>query len=173
MGFQELLLSGVFIIIPLIIAIVLRLGLTKDIIVASVRSIVQLLIVGMILTFVFDSDSSIYMILMIIVMIGAASQNIIKKGTRIPGIKWIIILTLSTVEIVSMGIMLTFGILDFEPEQIIPISGMIIGNCMVLSLLFVSKFTDELEHSREMIELILSFGGEPKTAVSRLSLIHI
>ena len=73
MGFQELLLSGVFVIIPLVIAVVLKLGLTKDIVIASVRSIVQLLIVGMILTFVFDSDSSIYMILMIIVMIGAAS----------------------------------------------------------------------------------------------------
>ncbi len=167
MGFQELLLSGVFVIIPLVIVVVLKLGLTKDIVIASVRSIVQLLIVGMILTFVFDSDSSIYMILMIIVMIGAASQNVIKKGTRIPGIKWIIILTLTAVEVVSMAIMLLFGILDFEPEQIIPISGMIIGNCMVLSLLFVSKFTDELENSEEMIELILSFGGEPKEAVSR------
>lgn len=83
MGFQELLLSGVFVIIPLAIAVVLKLGLTKDIVIASVRSIVQLLIVGVILTFVFDSDSSIYMILMILVMIGAASQNVIKKGTLI------------------------------------------------------------------------------------------
>lgn len=167
MGFQELLLSGIFVIIPLVIAVVLKLGLTKDILIASVRSIIQLLIVGMILTFVFDSDSIIYMLLMIIVMIAAASQNVIKKGVRIPGIKWIIILTLTVVEAVSMIIMLGFGIIDFIPQEIIPISGMLIGNCMVLSLLFVNKFTDELENSEEMIELILSFGGEPKDAVSR------
>src|SRR5699024_11782348 len=104
MGFQELLLSGVFVIIPLVIAVVLKLGLTKDIVIASVRSIVQLLIVGMILTFVFDSDSSIYMILVIIVMIGTASQNGIKKGTRITGIKWILILLLKAVQVVYMSI---------------------------------------------------------------------
>lgn len=167
MGIQELLLSVIFVIIPLVIAVVLKLGLTKDIIIASVRSIVQLLIVGMILTFVFDSHNSLYTILMILVMIGAASQNVIKKGMRIPGIKWIIILTLTTVEVVSMSIMLGFGILDFVPQQIIPISGMIIGNCMVLSLLFVNKFTEELERSEETIELILSFGGQPKDAISR------
>ena len=118
MGFQELLLSGIFVIIPLVIAVLLKLGLTRDIVIASVRSIVQLLIVGMILTFVFDSDSSIYMILMIIVMIGAASQNVIKKGTRIPGIKWIIILTLTAVEVVSMAIMLLFGILEQFPHRV-------------------------------------------------------
>src|SRR5699024_5476812 len=156
MGFQELLLSGVFVIIPLAIAIVLKLGLTKDIVIASVRSIVQLLIVGVILTFVFDSDSSIYMILMIIVMIGAASQNVIKKGTRIPGIKWIIILTLTAVEAVSMSNMQLLGILDFQPGQLIPIRRIII-----------SKFIDEHENSEEMIELISSFGGQPKHAVSR------
>lgn len=167
MDIQELLLSVIFVIIPLIIAVVLKLGLTKDIIIASVRSIIQLLIVGMILTFVFDSHNALYTILMILVMIAAASQNVIKKGTRIPGIKWIIILTLTTVEVVSMAIMLGFGILDFVPQQIIPISGMIIGNCMVLSLLFVNKFTDELERSEETITLILSFGGQPKDAVSR------
>lgn len=166
MGFLELLLSCIFVIIPLVIAIVLKLGLTKDILIATIRSIVQLLIVGVILTFVFDADSSIYMLLMILVMIAAASQNVIKKGTRIPGIKWIIILTLTIIEITTMAIMLTFGILDFEPEQIIPVSGMIIGNCMVLSLLFVNKFTSELENGEEMIELILSFGGTPKDAVS-------
>lgn len=167
MGIQELLLSVIFIIIPLVIAVVLKLGLTKDIIVASVRSIVQLLIVGMILTLVFDSDNHLYTILMILVMIAAASQNVIKKGIRIPGIKWIVILTLTTVEVMSMAIMLGFGILDFIPQQIIPISGMIIGNCMVLSLLFINRFTDELERSEETIDLILSFGGQPKDAISR------
>lgn len=43
---------------------------------------------------------------------------------------------------------------------------MVIGNSMVLSLLFVSKFKEEIEDSDEVIELILSFGGDKKTAIS-------
>lgn len=167
MGFFELSLSLIFVIIPLLLTLILKLGLSKDIIIATIRSIIQLLIVGYILTFVFQSDSTIFILLMIAVMIAAASQNIFKKGEGIPGIKWIIILTLITVETMSMAIMLTFGIIPFEAEEVIPLSGMIIGNCMVLSLLFLNKFKDELEHSEEVIELILSFGGHPIDAVSR------
>lgn len=167
MSFAQLALSLIFVAIPLGLALYLKLGLQKDIIIATVRSIIQLLIVGYILTFVFESDSAIFIILMILLMIAAASQNVVKKGSGIPGITMIIILTLAIVEAVTMGILLGFSIIPAEPEQIIPISGMVVGNCMVLSLLFLNKLKDELNYSEEVIELILSLGGEPKDAISR------
>lgn len=167
MSFAQLALSLIFVAIPLGLALYLKLGLEKDIIIAAVRSIIQLLIVGYILTFVFESDSVIFIILMILLMIAAASQNVVRKGEGIPGITAIIIFTLFAVEVVSMGILLGFNIIPAEPEQIIPISGMVIGNCMVLSLLFLNKFKDELRNSEEVIELILSLGGNPKDAISR------
>lgn len=167
MGFFDLALSLIFVFIPLILTLMLKLGLEKDIWIATVRSVVQLLIVGYILTFVFESESALFIILMIIVMIAAASQNVFKKGEGIPKIKSLIVFTLAVVEIFSMSLLLSLGIIEFKAQEIIPISGMIIGNCMVLSLLFLDKFKDELERGSETIELILSFGGEPKDAVSR------
>ncbi|MCG7331702.1 ABC transporter permease [Salinicoccus roseus] len=167
MSYAQLALSLIFIAIPLGLAIVLKLGLEKDIIIATIRSIIQLLIIGYILTFVFESDSPIFIILMIMLMIAAATQNIIKKGDGIPGITWMIVLTLIVVETVTMGIMLSFGIIPFAPEEVIPISGMVIGNCMVLSLLFLNKFKDEVDRSDETIELILSMGGQPKVAIDK------
>lgn len=167
MTFIELMTSLIFVAIPLGLALFLKLGLERDILIATVRSIVQLLIIGYILTFVFKSDSPVFMLLMILLMIGAATQNIIKKGDGIPGITWMILLTLVTVETLTMGLMLGLGIIPFEPEKVIPISGMVIGNCMVLSLLFLNKFKDEVERSDEVIELILSFGGTPKAAIER------
>lgn len=167
MSFLQLGLSLIFVAIPLGLTLFLKLGLEKDIIIATVRSVIQLLIIGYILTFVFESDSVIFIILMILLMIAAASQNVVKKGTGIPGITAIIIFTLFAVEAVSMGILLGFSIIPAEPEQIIPISGMVIGNCMVLSLLFLNKFKDELVAGEEVIELILSFGGAPEAAISR------
>ncbi|MCC5891869.1 iron export ABC transporter permease subunit FetB [Exiguobacterium sp.] len=167
MTFVELMTSLIFVAIPLGLALFLKLGLERDILIATVRSIVQLLLIGYILTFVFESDNPVFMLLMILLMIGAATQNIIKKGDGIPGITWMIVLTLVTVEALTMGLMLGLGIIPFEPDKVIPISGMVIGNCMVLSLLFLNKFKDEVERSDEVIELILSMGGAPKTAIDR------
>jgi putative ABC transport system permease protein len=167
MSFVDLAISLVFVFIPLALSVFLKLGLNKDIIIAAVRSVIQLLIVGYLLTFVFENESPVYMILMIIVMIAAASQNVFKKGEGIPDIKKLIIFVLVIVETFSMTLLLSLGILSFTAQEVIPISGMIIGNCMVLSLLFLNKFKDELERSEEVIELILSFGGQPVDAVSR------
>ncbi|WOS96049.1 ABC transporter permease [Nosocomiicoccus massiliensis] len=165
MSFTSLALTLVFVIIPIILAVVLKLGLEKDIIIASIRATIQLIIIGYILQFVFDSKSTIFMLLMIVLIIAAASQNIVKKGKGIPHIKIIIIVTLVFVELFSMGTLLLFKIIPFEAQYVIPISGMIIGNCMVLSLLFLDRFKSELSHNEETIELILSFGGTPKEAV--------
>jgi len=71
------------------------------------------------------------------------------------------------VEAVTQGILLGFEIVPATAQFIIPISGMLIGNSMVLSILFLNRFTAEIEASRDQIELILSLGGTPKQAIHR------
>src|SRR5690606_10972106 len=50
-------------------------------------------------------------------------------------------------------------------QYIISISGMVIGNSMVLSILFLNRFTAEVEAHQDKAELILSLGGTPKQAI--------
>ncbi len=88
MTYLTLALSLVFVLIPLALSKVLQLGLEKDTIIATVRSIIQLLIVGYILQFVFDAGDWFYIIMMVMLMIGAATQNARKKGAAIKGITW-------------------------------------------------------------------------------------
>ncbi|QCT74368.1 ABC transporter permease [Macrococcoides canis] len=166
-------LAFIFVIIPLVMSAVLKLGLEKDVIIAAVRSTIQLMIIGYILTFVFDGNHPIYMFLMILLMIVAAAQNIVKKGQGIKGITWKIVLTLIVVEVLTIGILTGFRIIPFEPRYIIPISGMMIGNAMVLSLLFLNRFLSELDQNDEQIELILSLGGNPKQAIHRVLMTSI
>ncbi|TDM12557.1 ABC transporter permease [Macrococcus lamae] len=161
----QLSLTIIFVIIPLVLSSYLKLGLEKDMIIATVRSIIQLFVIGYLLTFVFDGEHPIYILLMIILMIGAATQNIIKKGRGIKGITWKIIVTLITVEVVTMGILIGCHIIPAEARYIIPISGMMIGNAMVLSLLFLNRFLSEINAADEQIELILSLGGNKKQAI--------
>lgn len=167
MTYSSLSLTLLFVFIPLILSKTLKLGLERDTIIATIRSVIQLLAVGYLLNFIFNSESTLYMLLMITLMIFAATMNARKKGGNIPGITWKIALTLLSVEIVIMSVLLGLQIMPATPNFIIPISGMMIGNSMVLSILFLNRFKAEIEANEEMIELILSLGGTPKQAVHK------
>lgn len=170
MSYLTLSLALIFVLIPLLLSKTLKLGLEKDSIIATVRSIIQLLIVGYILKFVFASSHVIFIILMLMLMIGAATQNARKKGKSIKGMTWKLVLTFVFVEVLTQGIMIGFHITPPTAQYIIPISGMIIGNSMVLAILFLNRFTSEVEARQDETELILSLGGTPKQAI-RTSLI--
>ncbi len=165
MTYPVLALTLIFVVIPLILSKTLKLGLEKDTIIATVRSIIQLLIVGYILKFVFDSESLLYIFLMVVLMIVAATQNARKKGKQIKGITWKIVVTLVLVEVLTQGILLGFKIIPPTAQYIISISGMVVGNSMVLSILFLNRFTAEVEAHQDRAELILSLGGTPKQAI--------
>ena len=167
MNLLTLSITLVFVLIPLILSKVFKLALEKDTIIATVRSIIQLLVVGYLLQFVFEAESMIYILLMIFLMIGAAAQNARKKGVAISGITWKLILTFSVVEVLTQSILLGLHITPPTAQYIIPISGMVVGNSMVLGILFLNRFIAEMESRMDEAELILSLGGTPKQAVHK------
>ncbi|MFZ4202995.1 ABC transporter permease [Lysinibacillus sp. NPDC056220] len=167
MTYTSLSLTLIFVCIPLLLSKTLKLGLEKDTLIATLRSIVQLLAVGYILKFVFDANSYMYIFLMVALMILVATFNARKKGEGIKRITWKIALTLVIIEIITQGVLLGFNIVPATAQYIIPISGMLIGNSMVLSILFLNRFTAEITSHKDQMELILSLGGTPKQAVHR------
>lgn len=167
MTYLTLSMTLIFVLIPLFLSKTLRLNLEKDMVIATIRSIIQLLAVGYVLQFVFDSNDFIYIFLMVILMIVAATQNVRRKGQSIKGITWKIVITLVTIELLTQSILLGLGIVPPTAQYIISISGMIIGNSMVLSILFLNRFTDEINHQQDQTELILSLGGTPKQAIHK------
>ena len=167
MSYFTLSLTLIFVLIPLILSKTFKLGLEKDTVVATVRSIIQLLAVGYVLKFVFDSSSLIYVFLMVTLMVVAATHNAQKKGSSIQGITLKVAATLVFVEVLTQGILIGFNITPPTAQYIIPISGMVIGNSMVLSILFLNRFTAEVESHQDQTELILSLGGTPKQAIHR------
>ncbi len=82
---------------------------------------------------------------------------------------WVV--TFSFVELLTQGILLGLKITPATAQYIIPISGMVVGNSMVLGILFLilflNRFTAEIAARRDETELILSLGGTPKQAIHR------
>ena len=167
MSITSIVLMFVFIIIPIVISKSFNLGLEKDTLIAAIRSFVQLLIVGYILQFIFDQESHIFIILMVMLIICAATQNARKKGLEIPGITWKLLLAFVAIEVITQGILLGFKITPPTAQYIIPISGMIVGNAMVLSILFLNRFMSEVKQNENVIELVLCLGGTPKQAIHK------
>lgn len=165
MTYGTLALTLIFVLIPLVLSKTLNLGLERDTIIAAVRSTIQLLAVGYLLEFVFGADHPVFILLMITLMIVAATHNVQRKGTAIPNITAKVALTFVVVELLTQGILLGFDIIPATPQYIIPISGMVIGNSMVLAILFLNRFLSEVEGRRDEIELLLSLGGTPRQAI--------
>uniref|UniRef100_UPI003BA9AE36 ABC transporter permease n=1 Tax=Tepidibacillus infernus TaxID=1806172 RepID=UPI003BA9AE36 len=67
-----------------------------------------------------------------------------------------------------MGLLVGLKIIGSTPQHIIPISGMIIGNGMVVSGLFLNRLHSELETRREEIKVYLALGATSKQAISHV-----
>lgn len=165
MSYFTLSITLIFVLIPLLLSKALNLGLEKDTIIATVRSIIQLLAIGYVLQLVFRTESIIFIFMMVLLMIVTATLNARKKGASIRGITWKVAVTLVFVEVLTQSILIGFRITPPIAQYIISISGMVIGNSMVLSILFLNRFTAELEARKDETELILSLGGTPKQAI--------
>lgn len=167
MTFTTLAITLAFVCIPLILSKALNLQLGKDVIVATIRAIVQLLAIGYVLQLIFDQQNVVFSFLMVAIMIAVATLNARKKGAQINGITWKLALSLCVIEAIVMSVLVGFHIVPATAQYIIPLSGMAIGNSMVMSILFLNRFTAEIEAHEQEVELILSLGGTPKQAIHR------
>jgi putative ABC transport system permease protein len=142
-----------------------KLGLEKDIAVGTVRAALQLLAIGYVLQFVFQARHPALLFLLIAVMISVASWNAGQRGKGLPGIKRRVAATIATTEILMMALMLGLRIIQPTPQYIIPISGMTIGNAMVVCGLFLNQMKREVDASRGEIEALLALGATVRQAI--------
>lgn len=154
-----------FVGVALLLSVWLKLGLERDLVVATIRSAIQLIAIGYILKFVFKLNNPLFIVLMITVMIGVATQNAARRGQGLTGVWWKILLAIGITECGTQGLLLGFHITPSAPKFVIPISGMIIGNAMIASGLLLNRLKSETHSHRREIEAILALGGTPKQAI--------
>lgn len=165
MNIFALILSLSFVMIAYFLSAAFKLGLGRDLLITTVRATIQLMIVGYILKIVFGFDNPFAMILMLLLMITVATRNAAKQGRGLPNVFWKIFITITIVEIITQGFLLGLKIVPAEPQYIISISGMIIGNSMIIANLLLNRLKGEVETRKEEILLVLSLGGTVKQAI--------
>ncbi|ASF39906.1 MULTISPECIES: ABC transporter permease [Halobacillus] len=161
---QSLFFLIIFVIIPLTLSYFYQLGLGKNVLWSALRGTVQLFAIGYILTYLFDLPASVGIPLMVGIMIIIATFHARQKGKELPHILPVIFISLLFVEGSVLTMWLVFDMVQFRPSEVIPMSGMVIGNSMVAMGLALERMKSEFRDNNGRLLAALSLGAEPKQA---------
>jgi len=145
--------------IPVAIVIVIYMRWTQDkttLFYALFRMLIQLLLIGYVLTYLFTADSPYLIILVLCVMLIAASIIALRPVQK----RHKSLYLHAFIAIVFGGVftllMVVFGVLDlnpwYEPRFLIPIAGMIFANSMNAVSISAERFESELSRNASYTE---------------------
>ena len=141
--------------------------LERNLMVASVRAFVQLLLIGYALDLIFSATNPIWMFLIILVMVTVAGFTAAGRGKGIPGARLIALASIALSVVCTLGSLLLLKVFEIEPRFVIPIGGMITGNAMTATGLVMARLRDDIISNRLEIETALALGATSRQAVRR------
>lgn len=145
----------------------------KKIWIATIRMTIQLILVGYILTYIFERPHPMLTIFVILVMETFAIYNIYKQ-IHMPihkKLKQIIAFSMFSGSIITL-LYFNFIVIHFKPwynpQYFIPIAGMIIGNSMTGITLGMKTLLEGFYHQKNTIEGALMLGAKPDVATKSI-----
>jgi putative ABC transport system permease protein len=150
-----------------------RLGLVKDIIVSCLRAFIQLTAVGFVLAALFRNVEIYWVVLAVLVMIAAAVQaGRSRLEGRVSGLTTDMTVAMSVVSIATLAFVVGLVIrpaLWYDPQIIVPLAGMIIGNTMTATTLAANRYQAELRLQQQDVEALLALGATSEQAAANVS----
>ncbi|HHV42180.1 MAG TPA: iron export ABC transporter permease subunit FetB [Clostridiaceae bacterium] len=160
MNIVSLLISSSLVLVTLFFSYWQKLKLEKEIIIGVVRAVIQLVIVGYILEYIFGYENPAFTTLLLLFMIFNAAYNASKRGREVKNALPISFLSIIVGTTVTLLVLVLSKTIRYEPYQIIPVSGMIIGNSMVALGLCYKQIAADFKNKREEVETKLSLGAD-------------
>ncbi|MDO9108214.1 MAG: iron export ABC transporter permease subunit FetB [Coriobacteriia bacterium] len=161
----QLALATGFVVFVGVLSMRLALGIEKDLAIATVRTYIQLIALGLVLRWVFGIDSPWIVLAILALMMAAAAQTIVKRAPDAPrGI-----LGSSMLTMLLTGFTVTFAVTGlivqvdpwYRAQYVIPIAGMVLGNSMNgVALALERTFADMDTHAEEILALV-ALGASP------------
>ncbi len=137
----------------------------KESVVALVRGISQIVIVGLLLTFVLGSAQWLSVFVLVGMML-AGAVIAAQRTMRIPGILHVTMRSILLGAGLVIGIMVGLGVIDRAPGTLIPVGSMLIANAMNTTALALDRFRAEVEAHTGQIEAGLALGAAPAVVVA-------
>jgi putative ABC transport system permease protein len=145
-----------------------RLGLGRDLVVGAVRAVIQLILVGYALVYIFALDRWYLVVAALLLMVLVATKTAVdrqaKPSRALLGITGVAMLLGSGLTLLYVGTVVVRVDPWYNPRYLIPLFGMIAGNAMNAAALALERLSGEMESRRADIEAYLALGATAERA---------
>lgn len=159
----QLALAALLIGVNVALSVALQLGLAKSLLMAALRMVVQLLLIGFVLEWLFTQDNALIVVAIALAMTAIAGVSAVNRTQRrFGGIYGHSLLSVLASSALVTGFALV-GIIRVEPwynpQYLIPLLGMVLGNTLNGISLGLDRFMEGLITQRDQIETLLALGA--------------
>jgi putative ABC transport system permease protein len=170
LGWPQLAVAALLVVAAGVVSILLQLGIERRLGIAALRSVVQLGLLGVILERIFAIRNPFLVVALVLLMTVFAAREAVGRATRrYRGIVVDAWLTMAAT-CLTVGAVVTQVVVGvdpwFEPQYVIPLLGMILGNSLTGISLCLERFMDHLEVRAAEIELRIAFGATRAEALA-------
>lgn len=159
-----LMLTATVVVIPLFISYRQHLGLEKDLLWSTFRGTAQLLVMGYLIAWIFSIETGWLLAGLLLLIIAIASRDASRRGKWLRNPFRIAFVSIFLGEAVSLSVWLLFGVVPFQARYILPMSGMIIGNVMVIAGLSFERLFREFQQTKDQVMGKLALGATIRQA---------
>jgi putative ABC transport system permease protein len=156
-GWGGLAASVVLVAVTVGLSFLRGLGLERSITWASVRALVQLLLVGAALHFVFG-HTILWSWAWVAGMLLFAADTVRRRAPEVPGVFPLALAAFAAAGLVSLSVLFGLGVFPLEARTLIPLAGMMVGNSMTSTVLVARRVLEELRDKRDEVEARLALG---------------
>ncbi len=151
-----------------------RMGLGRSLLIAGARTVIQLLLVGLILQTLFDHAQLGWVALMAVIMLAVAGYEVMARQQRRFAGLWgygigAVTMFISAFAVTVLALTTMVGPTPWwEPQYAIPLLGMLLGNTMTGIALGLDRLTQTVWRERRTIEGRLAMGASWSEAVTTM-----
>lgn len=164
-GWWQLALAAGFMLVTGALSLALSLGLVKDLTIATVRTYLQLMALGLVLKWVFSARLWWVVLLILVIMTLNATRIAVKRAPdapkRLGGVVFgSLLLTGVAVTFAVTGIVIRVPVW-YEPRYVVPIAGMVLGNAMTGVALTLERLFSDLDQRADGVLAMSALGATP------------
>lgn len=159
--------ASVYLLLLIVLSVMKRchISQTKLLIVASVRMTVQLVLAGLVLTFIFKNPHPVFTVLYLAAMTGFAIYTVLSRNKGLnKHFQLAVGISLGGTGLIILAffILVVAGVDFFNPQYTIPIGGMVMGNAMTGVSLGLKTFHENIKVQKNKINTLINIGVTPQ-----------
>ena len=169
LSFGSMLIMYALMLIPIAIFLRFRLPLVRETLLAMVRMTLQLLLVGLYLKYIFQLNNGLLSLAWVFIMLVVANVSTLNKaGLRPRRFFWRTMAGIAGSTLLASGWFILLSIRPtpiYDARYLVPISGMILGNCLRSNVLSLERFYSGIRKNENEFTTYLMLGAQLHEAI--------